>query len=87
MTKADDMMILDVEKRRSAFRNMYALELGKLHATGVCRWPIERLPAILDTVMGDLVQDKVAPRGPAYEAVKKFLGLKSNKAVLEFLSD
>ncbi len=84
MKKHEEMMILPVETRRKHFRDAYTIELGRLHATGVCRWPIERLPAMIETVMDHLGQRR-APQGPAFEAVKKFFGLKTHKVTFEFL--
>lgn len=84
MPKHEDMMILPVEKRRAYFKQVYTLELAKLHKTGVCRWPIERLPAMVETVMDELGR-RAAPAGNAFNATKKFFGLRSNKATFEFL--
>lgn len=84
MAKYEDMMILSVEQRRKYFKEAYVIELGRLHATGVCRWPIERLPAMIEQVM-DSLGKRQAPQGPAFNAVKKFFGLKTQKATFEFL--
>lgn len=82
--KYEEMMILPVEKRRDYFKRAYALELGKLHAKGVCAWPIESLPAMVERVM-DHLGGRQTPSGPAFDAVKKFFGLKTQKATFEFL--
>jgi hypothetical protein len=84
MPKWEEMMLLPVEKRRKHFKDCYALELGRLHATGKCRWPIERLPSMVELVMDNLGK-REAPQGPAFEAVKKFFGLKTQKQTFEFL--
>lgn len=84
MAKYEDMMILPVEKRRKFFKQAYIIELRRLHATGVCRWPIERLPSMVELVMDNLGKRQI-PKGPAFDAVKKFFGLKTQKATFEFL--
>jgi hypothetical protein len=84
VAKYEEMMILPVEKRRDYFKQAYTLELGKLHAKGVCAWPIESLSAMVERVM-DCLGNRNAPSGPAFDAVKKFFGLKSQKATFEFL--
>ena len=84
MAKHKDMMILPVKERRAYFKQAYALELGKLHTKGICRWPIEDLPKMVEAVMDNFGKRR-APSGPAFDAVKKFFGLRSNKATFEFL--
>lgn len=84
MAKHQEMMILPVEKRRTYFREAYALELSKLHATGVCRWPIEELPEKIKIIMENLEKRRV-PSGQAFENTKKFFGIKTQKAIFQFL--
>lgn len=78
------LMNLSVEQRREYFRKFYTIELGRLHATGACNWPIERLPEIAAKAMAAALS-KSLPTGPAMEATRKIFKLKTNKAVFEFL--
>lgn len=84
MARHEDMMILPVEKRREHFRSAYAIELARLHATGRCAWPIDKLPGKLDNSMAGILSRR-APIGPAYDATMKLFGLKSQKALFAFL--
>lgn len=84
MPKHEDMMILSDERRRGYFRSVYALRLAKLHATGVCRWDLEKLPDMVETVMRGL-EKRQAPQGQAFDETKKFFGLRTNKATFHFL--
>lgn len=84
MAKHDDMMILPLDTRRDYFRKAYALELGRLHATGRCAWPIENLPVMVGRVMAGIL-DGNAPAGPAFDATMAFFGLRSQKALFAFL--
>lgn len=85
MADFKSMMILSVESRRLYFRQAYALYLGKLHASGACVWPIERLPVIVETVMFAILEKKQLPTGTAINATKKFFGMKADKDVFTFL--
>lgn len=82
--KHEEIMILPVEKRREHFRNVYSLELGRAHAGGCFMWPVERLPAMVETVMSGIAKRRV-PSGPAYDATMKFFGLTTQKALFAFL--
>lgn len=77
--KHEEMMILPVEKRRKYFRQCYAIELGRLHATGVCAWSIDSLPRMLDTIMLQFSNRRV-PSGPAFDAVKKTSRIEDTKS-------
>jgi hypothetical protein len=81
---AESMMILTPEQRRAHFRNRYAVELGLLHASGACAWPIEQLPMIIDRVMAGIT-NRQAPIGKAWDNTLKAFSLKSQKAVWLFL--
>lgn len=79
-----EMMILPVEKRRAYFRQTYSIELARAHEKGGFRWPIEKLPAIVESVMDGIGKRRV-PSGPAYDATIKLFGIKSQKALFGFL--
>ena len=81
---ATDLSPLPLEARRDYFRKAYTIELARLHATGVCNWPIERLPEIVDKSMKALLSGSM-PTGPAMEATRKMFGLKTQKATFELL--
>ena len=85
MTNYRDMMILPTDKRRDYVRKVYTLELTRLHATGVCVWPIDRLPAMVDNVMAGLAKTGRCPMGPAWDATMKFFALRTQKEVREFI--
>lgn len=82
--KHESMMVLGVDARREYFRKIYTVELARLHATGVCAWSIDRLPAMVDRVMAGILSRR-APSGPAYDATMKFFGLRTQKALFAFL--
>lgn len=84
MPNHTEMMILPVMKRRAHFRDAYTIELGRLHATGTCAWPLARLPEMVERVMDGIGQRRV-PSGPAWAATMKFFGLKTQKALFAFL--
>jgi hypothetical protein len=84
MANHAEMMILPVEKRRAHFRKAYTIELGRFHATGACRWSIEKLPEMVERVMDGIGQRRV-PSGPAYDATIKFFGITTQKALFAFL--
>ena len=84
MAKHLEMMIIPAARRREHFRNCYTIELGRVHATGVCSWPVERLPEMIDRVMTGLETRRV-PSGPAFDATMKYFGLKTQKALFAFL--
>ncbi len=82
--KHQEMMALPVESRRDFFRRAYTLELGRAHAKGGFRWPIEMLPELVERVMSDIMKRRV-PSGSAYDATMKFFGLTTQKALFAFL--
>jgi hypothetical protein len=81
---AESMMILTPEHRRKHFRNRYAVELGLIHATGACAWPIEQLPMIIERVMAGCAK-RQAPIGKAWDNTLKAFSIKTQKAVWQFL--
>lgn len=80
----EEMMILPVEKRREYFRKVYTAELGRLHATGKCAWPIERLGGMVENIMASILK-RQAPAGPAFDATMKFFGMNTKKSLFAFL--
>lgn len=84
MQTAAEMMILPVESRRQHFRSLYAIELGRLHASGACIWPVERLPEMVGRAMSELMARKM-PSGPAIDATRKAFALTTHKATFDFL--
>lgn len=84
MAKHEEMMILPAEERREFFRKAYALNMGKCHAVHSYRWPIEKLPDMVDKVMAGLEKRQV-PSGPAFDATMKFFQIKTQKALWAFL--
>lgn len=84
MTKTTDLSQLPLEARREYFRKAYTIELGRLHATGACHWPVEQLPAMVDKAMAAIAR-KEMPIGTAMDATRKMFGLKTQKATFEML--
>lgn len=84
MAKTTDLSPLPLEARRDFFRKAYMIELGRLHATGACRWPVEQLPAMVDKAMAAVAR-KEMPIGSAMDATRKMFGLKTQKATFELL--
>jgi len=84
MQNYKDMMQLTVEKRREFFRKAYIIEMGRAHATLGYKWPIERLPAMVDKAMSEIA-DRRMPNGGAIDAVKKFFVCKKDEDVFTFL--
>lgn len=84
MQNHKDLMNLPVEKRREFFRKAYALEMGRAYVANNYRWPIEKLPEMVDRAMADIAIRRM-PSGAAIDAVKKFFVLKTQKDVFAFL--
>lgn len=78
------LMTLSADKRREIFRKAYALEMGRAHVANNYRWPIEKLPSMVDTAMAGIAKRSM-PSGAAIDATLKFFNLKTQKATWAFL--
>ncbi|MGE3582888.1 MAG: hypothetical protein AB7J28_15910 [Hyphomonadaceae bacterium] len=70
-----DLSLLTVEARRELWRKAYMLELGRSHALGKCRWPIERLGEIVDKSTQAFI-DGNAALGEAAAKAARMMGIK-----------
>jgi hypothetical protein len=84
MQDHNELMSLSADKRREFFRKAYTLEMGRAHVANNYRWPIEKLPEMVDRAMAEIAKRRM-PSGAAVDATMKFFGLKTQKAVFAFL--
>jgi len=79
------LMTLPVAKRREYFAAALTLHMAEQHAAGAYSWPIEKLPASALAAF-QFICETGSDTGAASKSTRKYFGLRTNKAVREFLN-